>query len=192
MLILNDILIDEDIFLERFVCDITLCKGVCCIEGDAGAPLLKEELEKLEQNFPAAKEYLEEKNIKAVENQGFGVVDYDGDLVTPLVEGGECAFVSYKNGIATCAYERAFRDGKTSWRKPSSCYLYPIRISERGPFKAIMFHRWGICKTAFINGKKLGTPCYKFLAEPVSEVFGREFYEELCRVGEAFLKAKGR
>ena len=99
MLILNDVLIDEDIFLQKFVCDISACKGECCVEGDAGAPLLNEELENLEKNFPAAKEYLAEKNIKAVETQGFGVIDDDGDLVTPLVDDAECAFVTYVEAV---------------------------------------------------------------------------------------------
>jgi hypothetical protein len=189
MLILNDVLIDEDIFLQKFVCDISACKGECCVEGDAGAPLLKEELEDLEKNFHAAKEYLAEKNIKAVEDQGFGVIDDDGDLVTPLVDNAECAFVTYKDGIAMCSYERAFLDGKTAWRKPSSCYLYPIRIVQSGPFRCIKFHRWYICHAAFKNGNALGIPCYKFLKDPISQVFGEDFYNELCKVAEAFLSA---
>ena len=191
MLILNDVLIDEDIFLQKFVCDIKACKGECCIEGDSGAPLLEKELDDLERDFPFAKEYLEEKNIQAVEKQGFGVIDSDGDLGTPLVEGAECAYVTHQDGIAMCAYEKAFLEGKTSWRKPISCYLYPIRIDKVGPFKAIKFHRWHICKSAMRNGTQIGIPCYKFLQEPITQAFGKDFYKELCEVGKAYLKEKG-
>lgn len=192
MLILNDVLIDEDIFLQKFVCDISKCKGMCCVEGDSGAPLEKKELSLLEDNFPFAKEYLTEKNIKAIQTQGFGVCDEDGDLVTPLVDGMECAFVSYSDGIAMCSYEKAFLDKKTSWRKPVSCYLYPVRIVKVGSFRAIKYHRWDVCKTARQNGSLQGIPCYKFLKKPLSEFFGEDFYDELCKVGKAFLEGKNK
>lgn len=191
MIILNDVLVDEDIFLQKFVCDLDTCKGQCCVDGDSGAPLIEPELDKLEEFFPQAKEYLTQKNIEAVEQQGYGVIDSDGDLGTPLVDGAECAYVTHHNGMAMCAYERAYLDGKTTWRKPISCYLYPIRVGKAGPYRTIKFHRWHICRCAMQNGTNLGVPCYKFLKDPISTAFGEEFYKQLCEVGEAFLKSKG-
>lgn len=188
MIILNDVLIDEDIFLKKFVCDLSVCKGRCCIEGDTGAPLTERELDMLEINYEAAKPYMSADNIKAVEEQGFGVIDEEGDLGTTLGPSKECAYVTHKDGLLMCAYERAFLDGKTKWRKPISCYLYPIRIDQVGPFKAIKFHRWDICNCALVNGDKLGVPCYKFLEDPITEAFGADFYAQLCEVAEAFLK----
>jgi hypothetical protein len=190
MIILNDILIDEDLFLQKFVCDLKTCKGECCVEGDSGAPLLEKELYKLEEFYPQAKEYLSEENQKAIKKQGFGVIDSDGDLGTPLVNNAECAFATHKDGIVMCAYERAFLEGKTTWRKPVSCYLYPIRMSKAGPFRVMKFHRWSICECAMKYGTELGVPAYKFLKEPIISEFGEDFYNQLCEVAEAYLKSK--
>jgi len=189
MLIINDVLVDEDIFLQNFVCDLKACNGCCCIEGDSGAPLEEYELDLLEKYYSQAKSYLSPENARAVDKQGFGVVDEEGDLGTPLAPNKECAFVSRRGNMLMCAYERAFLDGKIPWRKPASCYLYPIRVDRVGPFKAIKFHRWSICNAALSNGNKLGVPCYKFLEDPITEYFGADFYRQLCEVGEEWLKS---
>ncbi len=189
MLIINDVLVDEDIFLQNFACDLTVCKGRCCIEGDLGAPLEEKELDMLEKYYPMVRPYLSDDNIKAIEEQGFGIVDDDGDLDTPLAPSKECAFVTRKDGLLMCAYERAFLEGKTKWRKPASCYLYPIRVGKAGPYRTIKFDRWSICDCALVRGERLGVPCYKFLEDPISDVFGVEFYRQLCEVGEAWLKS---
>lgn len=188
MLIINDVLIDEDIFLQNFVCDLSSCKGCCCVEGDLGAPLDAKELDRLEKYYPKAKPYLSEENIKAIDQQGFGVVDHEGDLCTPLAESKECAFATHRDGILKCAYECAYLEGKIPWRKPVSCYLYPIRVGKAGPYRTIKFDRWSICNCALVNGDRLGVPCYKFLEEPIREVFGDEFYNQLCEIGEAWLR----
>lgn len=187
MIILNDVLVDEDIFLQKFVCDLSVCKGCCCIEGDSGAPIDLNEMDNLERYFYAAKEYMSPENIQAIEEQGFGVVDQEGDLGTTLGPSNECAFVTHKDGMLMCAYERAFLDKKIPWRKPISCYLYPIRVDRVGPYRAIKFHRWNICDCALVNGDKLGVPCYKFLEDPITEAFGADFYAQLCEVAEAYL-----
>lgn len=187
MIILNDVLIDEDLFLEKFVCDLSVCKGCCCVEGDLGAPVDPKEYDELERNYEAAKQYMSAENIKAVEEQGLVEIDPDGDPCTTLGPSKECAFVTHKDGMLMCAYERAFLEGKTKWRKPVSCYLYPIRIDQVGPFKAMKFHRWDICNCAIANGSKLGVPVYKFLEGPITEAFGADFYAQLCEVAEAYL-----
>jgi hypothetical protein len=190
MLIINDILIDEDIFLQNFVCDLSVCKGCCCVEGDLGAPLDPNEVPILEQFYPKVKRYLSEENRRAIEEQGFGVVDYAGDLDTPLAPNNECAYVTHRDGIVKCAYECAYLDGKIPWRKPASCYLYPIRVGKAGPYKTLKFDRWSICNCALVKGERHGVPCYKFLEGPLTEIFGADFYKQLCEVGEAWLKSR--
>ena len=190
MIILDDVLINEDIFTEKFCCDVTACLGTCCVEGDSGAPLDYSEVPLLEKHFDAAKEYLTPDNIAAVENQGFAVKDYDNELVTPLINRAECAYSYNQNGITFCAYERAFLDGKIPWRKPISCHLYPIRINKVGIYTAIKLHRWNVCRSAFILGRKKSLPAYKFLEEPLVRRFGQDFYDRLCEVAEAYLKGR--
>ncbi len=190
MIIIGDKLISEDIFTEKFCCDIAACVGTCCVEGDSGAPLDYEEVEILEQNYPAAREYMPEANIQAVEQQGFAVKDTDNDLVTPLYNNAECAYSYQENGITFCAYEKAFLEGRTTWRKPISCHLYPIRLAKVGIYTSIKLHKWHVCRPAFILGRKKGIPAYKFLEEPLVRRFGQEFYDELCHVAEAYLKGR--
>lgn len=189
MIIIGDKLISEDLFNEKFCCDITACVGTCCVEGDSGAPLDYTEVEILEKHFNAAKEYLSPDNIAAVENQGFAVRDYDNELVTPLLNRAECAYSYKENGITLCAYERAYLDGKIPWRKPISCHLYPIRLNKVGIYTGIKLHRWNVCHSAFILGRKKNLPAYKFLEEPLVRRFGQDFYDRLCEVAEAYLKA---
>ncbi|MBO4771783.1 MAG: DUF3109 family protein [Bacteroidales bacterium] len=192
MLIINDILIDEDIFLQNFVCDLRVCKGRCCIEGDLGAPLESKELDLLEKYYPKVKSYLSDENRKAIEEQGFGIVDDSGDLDTPLAPDRACAYVTRRDGILKCAYECAYLDGKIPWRKPASCYLYPIRVGKVGPYKTLKFDRWHICDCALIKGERQGVPCYKFLEGPLTDVFGEDFYRQLCEVGEAWLSNRDK
>ena len=188
MIIIGDKLINEDIFTVKFCCDLTACVGTCCVEGDSGAPLDYSEVEILEQNFPAAREYMPEAHIQAVEQQGFAVKDADNDLVTPLYNKAQCAYSYTENGITLCAYERAYLEGKTKWRKPISCHLYPIRLAQVGIYTSIKLHKWQVCRQAFILGRKKGIPAYKFLEEPLVRRFGQDFYDELCQVAEAYLQ----
>ncbi len=190
MIIIGDKLISEDLFNEKFCCDITACVGTCCVEGDSGAPLDYTEVEILEENFAAAREYMPPQNIQAVEQQGFAVKDADNDLVTPLYNKAECAYSYTENGITLCAYERAYLEGKTKWRKPISCHLYPIRLAKVGIYTAIKLHHWHVCRPAFLLGKKKALPAYKFLEEPIVRRFGQDFYDELCQVAEAYLKGR--
>lgn len=182
---INDKLISEEIFEKRFVCDLAACKGACCVEGDAGAPLEEAELELLDDAYDAVKPYMRQEGLDAVEKQGLYTIDIDGDYVTPLVHGKECAFVAFdEKGIAKCAIEQAHSDGKTAFKKPISCHLYPIRISKLSVGDAINFHDWQICDPALKCGAKLEVPVFRFLKEPLIRKYGTDFFEALCKAHE--------
>ena len=151
---IGDALLSEDVFDEHFACDLTACKGACCVEGDSGAPLTQAEVGQLEMAWEHVAPLLPEKGRQAVEAQGLAVTDSDGDLVTPLVEGKECAYTVFDaDGTAKCGLEQAYFAGKTQWRKPLSCHLYPIRAKELIDFTALNYHRWPICEAARLCGK---------------------------------------
>ncbi len=174
-------IVSLDVFKKKFVCDLNACKGACCVHGDSGAPLDAEEEALLEAAYPAAKKYMREDGIAAIETQGFAVVDEDGDLVTPLIEaGGACAYVYFEeDGTAKCAIEKANLNGETSWKKPLSCHLYPIRIKKYARFEAVQFHEWDICEPACACGEQLNVPVYAFLKEPLIRKYGADWYAEL-------------
>ena len=188
MIELQDTLISEDILEKQFVCNLSACKGACCVEGDAGAPLLEEELPLLEQAYEAVKPYMREEGIAAVEKQGLYVNDdWDKEKVTPLVNNKECAFVAFDDdGTAKCTIEQAYRDGKTTFYKPISCHLYPIRVKQYSEFKAINYHKWEICSAACSLGESLQVKVYQFLKEPLVRAFGEDWYNELEAVEEAW------
>ena len=173
-------IVSDDILTECFACDIARCKGECCVDGNSGAPLEMEEADILEEEYGNYKPYMTSEGIEAVERQGFMVVDCDGDYTTPLVDDAECAYSYRENGITLCAIEKAFREGKCSFRKPISCHLYPIRlISLSNGTIGLNYHRWNVCSSACENGRKLGIPVYKSLREPIIRRFGEEFYKAL-------------
>ena len=173
-------IVSADLLREKFACDLSQCKGACCIEGDAGAPLEIEEVDILEEEYENYKPYMTAEGIKAVEEQGFMVVDVDGDYTTPLINGGECAFTCYDNGVALCAIDKAYREGKCSFIKPISCHLYPIRVTRfRNGSMGLNYHRWAVCGSARECGKRLGMPVYKGLKEPIIRAFGEDFYHQL-------------
>ncbi|MBE6201358.1 MAG: DUF3109 family protein [Rikenellaceae bacterium] len=180
-------IIASDLLTEQFCCDLAVCKGECCVEGDSGAPLEIEEVDELENEYPNYKPYMTAEGIEAVESQGFMVVDVDGDYTTPLIDGAECAYSFKENGITFCAIERAYREGKCSFLKPISCHLYPIRVKHfaTGDY-GLNIHRWNICKCAFDCGKREGVKLYKAMREPLIRRFGEEFYEALCQAAEMF------
>lgn len=180
-------IIASDLLVEQFCCDLAVCKGECCVEGDSGAPLEIEEVDELENEYPNYKPYMTAEGIEAVESQGFMVVDIDGDYTTPLIDGAECAYSFKENGTTFCAIERAYREGKCSFLKPISCHLYPIRVKHfaTGDY-GLNIHRWNICKCAFDCGKREGVKLYKAMREPLIRRFGEEFYEALCQAAEMF------
>jgi Protein of unknown function (DUF3109) len=192
MFIVGGTLVSEELFEEKFVCDLNACKGACCVEGSSGAPLDAEELSQLEDAYESTKSYMRSEGIKAIEELGLYQMDDDGDLVTTLVEGNkECSFVTFdQNGIAKCALEQAFNDGKTAWKKPISCHLYPVRLQKLTEYTAVNYHRWQICKPACECGSKLQVPVFKFLKEPLVRKFGEQWYAELSEIFEQYSNKK--
>lgn len=181
--------INTEIFRRRFVCDISKCKGTCCYDGDSGAPLEEDELEKLTEVYPTVKPYLSDEENEEIAKQGLWVTDRDGDLVTPIIRGCECVYTNREeDGSWSCAIEKAYREGKTKWRKPISCYLYPIRVSKTRKYEMLNFHEWEVCRPAVELGEKVGTPAYKFLKEPIIAKYGEEFYNELEQVEQELIR----
>ncbi len=173
-------IISRDIFEEQFLCDLLKCKGACCEEGDSGAPLTKEEAEIIEREYPNFSEYLPGKHKHEIEKQGFSVIDSDGDLVTPLLNNRQCVYTfTDERGILKCAIEKAFLEGKTKFRKPVSCHLFPIRITEYKRFDAVNYQELAICKPGKACGKSAKLPLYKFLKEPLIRKYGKEWYSEV-------------
>lgn len=181
--------INTEIFRRRFICDISKCKGTCCYDGDSGAPLEEDELEKLTEVYPTVKPYLSDEENEEIAKQGLWVTDRDGDLVTPIIRGCECVYTNREeDGTWSCAIEKAYREGKTKWRKPISCYLYPIRVSKTRKYEMLNFHEWEVCRPAVELGEKIGTPAYKFLKEPIIAKYGEEFYNELEQVEQELIR----
>jgi len=194
---IDNVLVSAEILSENFCCDLSKCKGICCIEGDAGAPITFEELALLEDNLEAIKKDLSIEAQLVIASQGVAYTDKDGDLVTSIVNGKDCVFTCYEDillnepdtenddnivkNCCLCAYERAYRKGLITWSKPISCALYPIRESKlSNGMTALVYHRWEVCKDAVKKGKELSLPLYKFLKGPLIRRFGQEWYEALC------------
>jgi hypothetical protein len=180
MLLINDVIVTLDMFSEKFLCNPDACKGECCIEGDAGAPIEKEEVAQLEKTLPVIWEDLSLQAREVIGKQGVCYKDEDGDLVTSIVEGKDCVFTCYDDkGYCYCAIEKAYRMGKTDFHKPISCHLYPIRIGKTGIYQTVYYHRWNVCKAAVLLGEKENLPLHKFLKEPLIRKFGEDWYAEL-------------
>ena len=187
----GNVLVSPDIFTVKFCCDLDVCHGICCVEGDAGAPVTLDEIGEIEETLDAVWENLSASAETVIDRQGVAYADPDGDLVTSIVGGKDCVFTCYEKDCCLCALERAARAGKTSFVKPVSCALYPIR-EKTFPDGSVglNYHRWRICKCAEEKGQQLNLPLYQFLKEPLSRRFGKEWYEELCAIAEE-LKAQG-
>ena len=189
MLQIQDALVSLDLAEQFFCCDLDACLGACCIEGDAGAPITQDEQKKIEEILPVVADELLPRAREAVENEGVAYIDEEGDLVTTIIDGRNCAFTCYgKDGMCLCALERAYREGRTSWKKPASCALYPLRLTEYPTFTAVNYHRWKICRPAEILGRKKGIRLYQFLTQPLIDRFGQEWYDELVLACETYLE----
>ena len=172
MIPINNTIVSDELIKEKFVCDLNKCKGACCVEGESGAPLEKEELEILEKIYDKVKPYLTPKGIAAIEEQGLFLKDSDDDWVTPLINSdGACAYTIFENGIAQCGIEKAYSEGKTNFQKPVSCHLYPVRITKHKEYDAVNYHEWEICSPACSLGKKL--------KDSLVRKYGTNWYEEL-------------
>ena len=186
-------LVSADLLEKRFVCDLNACKGACCVEGDAGAPLKMSEISMLESILDDVKPYMTDEGLKAVEKSGVFYMDADNDPVTTLMEGGACAFTSFDaDGTAKCGIEQAYYDKKIKWKKPLSCELFPIRIKEYRKFTAVNYEEIDICKPACACGDQLNVPVYRFLKTPIIRAFGEAFFNELVEAEKALVNAKGK
>lgn len=180
MIQIGNVVVSFDVLREKFLCDLQACKGECCIEGDAGAPVEPGEVEKLEEVLPAIWGDLSPEARAVIIRQGVAYTDCEGDLVTSIVNGKDCVFACHgRQGICYCAVEKACREGKTAFLKPVSCHLYPIRVKDFGAFKGVNYHRWNVCKAAVLLGQKENMPVYEFLKEPLARKFGAAWYAEL-------------
>jgi hypothetical protein len=188
---IGNCLISEDVVTEFFSCDYAVCKGKCCVCGDSGAPLAEDELEPLEKNYPFYKDLMTQAGRDSVSGNGFFTVDIDGDIVTPLCKDGSeaCAYSFFDgDGNCFCSVERRFLQGKGDFRKPVSCWLYPIRITKLSDGKdALNVHHWDICRPAFEKGRKEGVRVYQFLREPLVSLYGEEFYSALSLAAKRLL-----
>ncbi len=181
-------LISEDLFEKKFVCDLNACKGECCVAGESGAPLEQLEADLLKELWPKFKEFIPEAGHRSVEEYGTSVIDSDGDLVTPLVDGSkECAYMIFENGIALCGIEKAWKAGAIGFRKPISCHLYPIRVAKLKFHDGLNYHQWPICKPACSCGAKLDVPVFRFLKDALVRQYGQEWYDELELIYQAWL-----
>ena len=181
MISIGKAVVSEDVADKFFVCDLSKCKGACCVEGDMGAPLEKKEAKILKKIYAKVKPYLSADGIRVIEEHGTHAESEDGDLVTPTIGNNrECAYAIYDAGVLKCGIEKAHAEGKIDFQKPISCHLYPIRITRYDDFEAVNYERWNICNPACRNGRDLGVPLYRFLKGPLIRKYGDTWYKELC------------
>jgi hypothetical protein len=179
MIEIGKTIVGFDVIRRKFCCNLAACRGVCCVYGDAGAPLSTDESGDLGEHLDEIRPFLSEGGLRAVNELGAFVRDTDGEIVTPLVDGKECAYAIFENGIALCAIERAHRDHAIPFNKPLSCHLYPIRIKAFEEFDAVNYDVWDICNPARKEGEEKGIPVYRFVREALIRKYGEEWYEQL-------------
>ena len=185
----GDVLISSDLLTEHFCCDLENCKGICCVEGDAGAPVTLDEIGEIEGCLDIVWPEMSASAQAVVDKQGVAYTDREGDLVTSIVGGKDCVFTCHEDGCCLCTLEKAYRAGKTSFCKPISCSLYPIREKRfNGGLVGLNYNRWEVCRDAVKKGRELQLPLYQFLREPLTRRFGQAWYDELCEVAEALTK----
>ncbi len=185
MIQLENTLVSSEIKERFFVCNLDKCKGACCVEGDLGAPLEKDELPLLEEVVDVVKPYLSKEAVEALEKHGPYLLDEEGDFSTTTIDNKECAFAYYDDkNILKCGIEQAWKDGKTEFQKPISCHLYPIRVAKLHEFLALNYDRWDICSPACDLGAELSVPVYKFLEGALVRRFGQDWYDKLCSMIE--------
>lgn len=183
---IGDVLVSPNIITEKFCCDLDACRGACCIEGDAGAPVSLDEVGEIENVLDVVWNELTASAQAVIDRQGVAYVDKEADLVTSIVGGKDCVFTCYENNCCLCALEKTHRTGQTKFVKPISCALYPIRIKEFGNgLVGLNYHKWDICRPAVDKGRALNLPIYKFLRAPLIRRFGEEWYAELEEVAES-------
>ena len=189
MIQIGETIVSQVAFEHAFCCDLSKCKGACCVEGDAGAPLLPSEVPILESIQDAIRPFLRPEGLAALEAQGVAVKDHDGEWVTPLVDGRECAYVTFDQGVAKCGIEQAAAAGAVDWPKPISCHLYPIRVTKYQDFDALNVHHWKVCEPACSLGQELKLPVFRFLKGALVRAYGPAWMEEAEEVYQ-FLQSR--
>jgi hypothetical protein len=185
MLSIENTLVSDELISENFVCNISKCKGECCVAGEAGAPLEAEETTYLQKNYVKIKPFLNAKGIKSIEEQGVFVKGADGDFETPLVKGEECAYTVFsETGVASCGIENAYEQGVIDFQKPISCHLYPVRVQSYEKMVAVNYHSWSVCSDACSFGNALKIPVYQFVKAALIRKFGQAWFDAL----EAYAK----
>jgi hypothetical protein len=179
MIQIGETIISTDLVSELFTCDLLQCKGACCVMGDSGAPLDENERILLHDIFPVLKPFLRPEGIRAIENQGTSVTDFDDECVTPLIDDKECAYTVFEDEIARCGIEKAFLSGAVTFRKPLSCFLYPVRIKRYRTFEAVNYDSWSVCDPARVLGASLMTPVFEFTAPALRQKYGEEWFQAL-------------
>lgn len=192
MLEIKDTLVSLDLAERFFCCDLEKCLGQCCIEGDAGAPITEEEQAKIEKLLPEIWDDLLPAAKREIEENGVAYIDEEGDLVTSIIDGKNCVFTTYgEGGMCLCAIEKAYREGRVDFKKPASCSLYPVRLTKYPSFTAVNYHRWKICRCAEALGRANNIRLYRFLEGPLTDYFGKEWYDELALACETYLEQYG-
>jgi hypothetical protein len=179
MIVIGNVIISDDLNEEFFACDLGVCQGACCVQGEKGAPLEHTETTILTDEYDRIQLFLTDEGIRVIEQRGTHTVDEDGTLRTPLTPDGSCAYAVFENGSARCGIEKAYEARRTSLRKPISCHLYPVRINRHGTFDAVNYHRWEICAAACSLGQYLKIPIYTFVKDALIRKYGDEFYQTL-------------
>lgn len=190
MLRIDDTIFSLDILEKKFCCDLPECMGNCCRYGDSGAPLSNNEVHILDNIWMEVKPYLRIQGIAAIEEKGRSVIDFENDIVTPLIGNEECAYSIMDDNILMCGIEKAWSEGKTSFRKPLSCHLFPARIKYYADFVAVNYEELAICSPARNRGAAEGVYVYEFLKEPLIMALGENIYKELCIAAEELRKEK--
>lgn len=180
MIVIDKTVISDDLADNYFMCDLVKCKGGCCVEGDLGAPLEKEELSILDKIYSKVEPFLTKAGKEAIRDQGKYVYDDDKEFSTPTINGKECAYAIYdERGILKCGIEKAWEQKEIKFRKPISCHLYPIRITKYDSYDALNYDRWEICLPACKLGRSLKMPLYRFAKDALIRKYGRKWYEKL-------------
>ena len=194
MIVIDNIYVSDEVVEEQFVCDLHKCKGGCCIDGDAGAPLANDELKEVNEAFNEVKHLLNKEALQIIEQEGNYVYDREFGWVTPTISNGMCVYgLVDENGIVKCSFEQVYNEGKTNWKKPISCHLYPIKISRSKLTNQEYVNyepRDPICNPGCALGQKLKVPTYVFLKEALIRKYGDDFYEVLTQIADQYYEAK--
>lgn len=175
---INDVLVRKEVLETPFSCDLKKCHGACCtLESEFGAPLKKDEIDEIEKILPIVKGYISQKHVDEIDTNGFYEIK-DDEIMVRSINNRECVFALYENSIAKCAIEKAYFDGKINFRKPISCHLFPIRISDFGG-DVLRYEKFSECAPALEKGKEENVTIAEFCKDSLIRLYGEEWYNKL-------------